>query len=195
MGRTKQFTREQVLDYAMHEFWRRGYSATSMPMLETAMGISRQSLYDTFKSKRELYLEVLKYYHETVIKVNFSRIESAASPKQGILDYFRMRAKEALTTSEIKGCLVTNSIAELALHDLEVATQTNETLQYMNSVFKNALCRAQNLQEVKKNLDINQTANFLVNCAQGLFVMSKVATTKESVDGTVAQIESLLSNN
>ncbi len=195
MGRRKQFTREQVLDCAMQEFWRRGYSATSMPMLETAMGINRQSLYDTFKSKRELYLQVLKFYHETVIKVNFSRIESASSPKQGIIDYFRMRAKEALTNSDIKGCLVTNSIAELALHDKEVAAQTNTTLRYMNSVFKNALRRAQSMKEIKQNLDINATANFLVNCAQGLFVMSKMATTKESVDGTVTQIEVLLSSD
>ena len=124
-------------------------------MLETAMGINRQSLYDTFKSKRELYLQVLKFYHETVIKVNFSRIESASSPKQCIIDYFRMRAKEALTNSDIKGCLVTNSIAELALHDKEVAAQTNTTLRYMNSVFKNALRRAQSMKEIKQNLYIH----------------------------------------
>jgi TetR/AcrR family transcriptional repressor of nem operon len=179
----------------MQEFWRGGYSATSMPRLETAMGINRQSLYDTFNNKRELYLQVLKYYHENVIKPNFAKIESDQSPKQGIINYFQLRAKEALTSSEIKGCLVTNSIAELAMHDKEVADQTNVTLQYMKSVFERALVRAQDLNEIKRNLDVDATANFLVNCAQGLFIMSKMSTSKTSVEGTVAQIKIILGND
>ena len=195
VGRSRQFELDHVLECAMREFWRKGYSATSMPMLETAMGINRQSLYDTFKSKRDLHLRVLEYYHENVIKTNFSRIESASSPRQGIIIYFQMRAKEALTDSEIKGCLVTNSIAELALHDKEVAAQTNKTLQYMKSVFKHALGRGQKLDEIRQDMDIDDTANFLVNCAQGLFITSKMPTSIASVEGMVAQIKLILSSD
>ncbi len=176
----------------MREFWRKGYSATSMPKLEAAMGINRQSLYDTFKSKRGLFLQVLKYYHENIIKVNFAPIEESISPKQAICKYFRARAKEALTHSDIKGCLVTNSIAELAQHDDQVGLQTNITLQYMRSVFKDALERAKRSNEISKNLDVDETADFLVNNAQGLFVMSRMNPAKSSVDGVVTQIENLL---
>ena len=195
MGRSKQFEYDQVLDQAMQEFWRKGYSATSMPKLETAMGINRQSLYDTFKSKRNLFLEVLKYYHENVIKVNFAPIEKSSSPKQAICEYFRARAREALTHSEIKGCLVTNSIAELAQHDNQVSIQTNITLQYMRSIFKEALERAKSLNEISEKLDVDKTADFLVNNAQGLFVLSRMNLTKTSVDGVVSQIENLLAKS
>ena len=192
MGRNKQFELNQVLDYAMCEFWRKGYSATSIPRLEAEMGISRQSIYDTFKSKRDLFLTVLKYYHKNVIVKNFSLIENSSSPKSGICDYFRARAKDALNNSDIQGCLVTNSIAELAQHDNQVRTQVDITLQHMRCVFRNALSRAQNINEISNQLDIDSTADFLLNNAQGLFVLSRMNMDKSSVNGIVLQIESLL---
>lgn len=192
MGRNKQFELNQVLDCAMHEFWRKGYSATSIPKLETEMGISRQSLYDTFKSKRSLFLRVLKHYHETVIVKNFSLIENASSAKVGICEYFQARAKDALNDSDIKGCLVTNSIAELAQHDNQVRAQTKITLEHMRSVFRNTLTRAQSNNEISNQLDVDATADFLLNNSQGLFVISRMSIDKASVDGIVFQIESLL---
>ncbi len=192
MGRNKQFELNQVLDCAMREFWRKGYRATSIPTLEAQMGISRQSLYNTFKSKRELFLRALRYYHGIIIVKNFSYIENSSSPKNGICEYFRARAKDALNHSGIKGCLVTNSIAELAQHDNQVRAQTTITLQHMRSVFKSALARAQSSNEISGQLDINATADFLLNNSQGLFIMSRMNVDKTSVDGIVDQIESLL---
>lgn len=192
MGRNKQFELNQVLDCAMREFWRKGYSATSIPKLEAEMGISRQSLYDTFKSKRALFLRVLKFYHENIIVKNFLFIENSSSPKDGICKYFRARAKDALNNSDVQGCLVTNSIAELAQHDNQVRTQVNITLQHMRSVFRDALARAQNMNEISNQLDIDSTADFLLNNSQGLFVMSRMNVDKTSVNGIVLQIENLL---
>ena len=192
MGRSKQFTQQQVLDSAMREFWIRGYYATSIPKLENAMGISRQSIYDSFKSKRALFLQVLKYYQQNVIEKNLSHIEHAVSPKQAICEYFEDRAEDALKSDVIKGCLLTNSIAELAQHDKEVRDQTNVTLAYMRKIFQQAIVKAKSLNEISNSLDVESTADFLVNSAQGLFILSRMNATKSSVNGVVIQIEKLL---
>ncbi|HKJ23740.1 MAG TPA: helix-turn-helix domain-containing protein, partial [Myxococcota bacterium] len=42
----------------MELFWLRGYDGAGISELLGAMGISRQSLYDTFGSKRELFIRV-----------------------------------------------------------------------------------------------------------------------------------------
>ncbi len=192
MGRAKKFELEQVLEFAMQEFWRKGYSATSIPKLEAAMGVNRQSLYDTFKSKRNLFLKVLEHYHNNVIVKNFSSIEKSSTPKHAICEYFRERASEALTDSDIKGCLVTNTIAELALHDKQVCELTNNTLNHMRSIFRNALLQAKSKNEVSSDLNVDETADFLVNNAQGLFVISRMNVTKDAVESVVNNIENLL---
>lgn len=192
MGRKKQFMYEDALDGAMREFWTRGYHATSIPKLESAMGISRQSIYDSFKSKRALFLQVLKYYQKNVIEKNLSHIEQAESPKHAICEYFAARAEDALNSNVIKGCLLTNSIAELAQHDKAVRDQTNSTLAYMKNVFKRAIAKSKNLNEISEELDTESAADFLVNSAQGLFILSRMNATRSSVNGVVEQIESLL---
>ncbi len=195
MGRTKQFVYQDALDGAMREFWLKGYHATSIPKLESAMGISRQSIYDSFKSKQALFLQVLKHYQIHVIEKNLSYIETADSPKQAICDYFIARAEDALNDNVIKGCLLTNSIAELAQHDKAVREQTNKTLAYMRKVFHDAINKAKHLNEISNNLDTDSTADFLVNSAQGLFILSRMNATKSSVNGVVKQIENLLTKN
>ncbi|ADV84368.1 TetR/AcrR family transcriptional regulator [Terriglobus saanensis] len=62
MARTKEFDQEEALDAAMHLFWEHGYEATSIQELVEATGVQRQSLYDTFGSKHELFLQSLMRY-------------------------------------------------------------------------------------------------------------------------------------
>jgi len=63
MARPKEFERESALASAKKVFWRQGYNGTTTDDLRLAMGIGRQSFYDTFKSKREVFLEVLDRYN------------------------------------------------------------------------------------------------------------------------------------
>ena len=62
MARPKEFDREAALDEAMDLFWTHGYEPTSMSDLQRSMGIGRQSLYDTFGGKREIFRESLDRY-------------------------------------------------------------------------------------------------------------------------------------
>ena len=57
MPRHKEFDREEVVLKAMMVFWNKGYEASSMQDLVDRMKINRFSLYETFKSKHELFLE------------------------------------------------------------------------------------------------------------------------------------------
>lgn len=55
MARPKEFDAEQALDAAIGVFREHGYEGSSAQMLIDAMGIGRQSLYDTFGDKWQLY--------------------------------------------------------------------------------------------------------------------------------------------
>src|SRR6266478_5646293 len=64
MPRKKGFDPERALAKAMGVFWRLGYESASTETLMKAMGIARQSLYDTFGDKRALYLKALAFYRD-----------------------------------------------------------------------------------------------------------------------------------
>ncbi len=61
MARPKEFDRDKALESALATFRKNGFGATTTDDLRLAMGIGRQSFYDTFKGKREIYLEALPW--------------------------------------------------------------------------------------------------------------------------------------
>jgi TetR/AcrR family transcriptional repressor of nem operon len=64
VARTREFDEDQVLDAALQTFRRKGYEATTLPDLLEATGLARQSLYNAFGDKRELFLTSLRRYAE-----------------------------------------------------------------------------------------------------------------------------------
>ena len=64
-GRPRKFDRDKVLDRAVTTFWTKGYSGASLDDLTESMGINRPSLYATFTSKHDLFMEVIDRYAET----------------------------------------------------------------------------------------------------------------------------------
>ncbi len=190
--RTKAFDTNEVLDKAVHLFWANGYEATSIPALESKMGIKRQSLYNTFGNKHRLFLSSLQHYHEHVIVTNFATLLTATSPKKAIHDYFNQRIDDLDNPNIINGCLVTNSLAELGLIDEDVKKQTRKTLEYMEGVFYKTIVRAQQLGEIDASKNADLMATQLLNNAQGLFVMSKSGIPREKLKQLVKQFLTIL---
>ncbi|MFQ8213657.1 TetR/AcrR family transcriptional regulator [Klebsiella pneumoniae] len=66
MGRPRSFDTEAVLDSAAAEFRVHGFTNTSTEKLCEAAGVRRSSLYNTFTSKEELFVQALQRYAEVV---------------------------------------------------------------------------------------------------------------------------------
>ena len=62
MPRTEDFNREEVLGKAKGHLWLKGFNGTSMQDLVDVTGLNRSSIYNSFGSKMELYLQSLKKY-------------------------------------------------------------------------------------------------------------------------------------
>ena len=64
----------------------------------------------------------------------------------------------------------------------------------MKLVFENALARAKRSNEISSVLDIKAAASFLVTSAQGLFVISRLNPSKETVDAITQQVEKMFAH-
>src|SRR5215469_14540732 len=121
MARPKEFDRDEALKAALAVFRKHGFSATSTDDLRCAMGIGRQSLYDTFKGKKELYLEALRKYNSDRVYGYYEIFRKAESPLQAIEDMLLSVAFETPTERRL-ACLGVASICEFGTTDADVSS-------------------------------------------------------------------------
>lgn len=93
MGRSKEFDTTEVLHKAMEVFGHYGYEGTSLPELLKGLGIARQSLYDTYGTKRDLFILALKHYVNEKSNAAMKYLATSESAKQGIAYVFHEAAK------------------------------------------------------------------------------------------------------
>src|SRR3569623_2463758 len=84
MARPKLFDSEQALDAAIGVFREHGFEGTSADMLVNAMKIGRQSLYDTFGDKWQLYLTAVRRYAENETRAHLEALKSKPRAIAGI---------------------------------------------------------------------------------------------------------------
>ena len=156
------------------------------------MGIKRQSLYSTFQNKQALCERALAYYHQTVIVPNLSPLVTLKTPLKAIEAYFRARIDSVFDPSAIKGCLVTNSITERALFDKRMRALTAQSLDYMRTAFTSAVANARKLGEISRDKDPVIWGALLLNCAQGLFVLSRISPDRKTLTSSVNEVLRLL---
>src|SRR5579862_7350991 len=111
MARTKGFNPQRALAKAMGVFWRLGYENASTETLMKAMGIARQSLYDTFGDKRALYLKALAYYRDKTNGDAQRMLEAMPSVKEGFAKLLLGIASETRRQHE-RGCLLVSANLE-----------------------------------------------------------------------------------
>jgi AcrR family transcriptional regulator len=119
MARPREFDRDQALRQAMTVFWEHGYEATSTDDLLRAMGIGRQSMYDAFGDKHQLYLEALQLYETETGSELFGRVAAAPSPFVAICDQV-LSVAEGTPHDRSRGCFHVNATTELAPSDPDV---------------------------------------------------------------------------
>lgn len=173
MARPREFERDVVLDRAMQVFWSRGYEATSIRHLVERMGIQRGSLYDTFGAKRALFFAAIERYDRVVTAKLLAALDGTASGTEAIRGFFQLKVELALQPRRPRGCLVTNSAAELASRDRATTTRVGAVLTKIEAAFHRAVIRAQKAGEIDRARDARALARFLTSSAQGLSVMAK----------------------
>lgn len=186
MARPKAFDTDAALVRAMELFWEQGYAATSMEQLVKTMGISRQSLYDTFGDKHRLFLAAMDSYCTMLDDAMLSPLRAPDAGLQalhdvgmGIIDFLVRYPKR-------RACLMANTTLELAPHDAEIAVKVRAHMDNMAAAFRHALVNARARGEIAATSDPDALAKYLVGMAHGLMVMAKSGADRETLTGIMA---------
>ena len=180
-GRPREFDEEEVLEKAMQFFWLHGYHAVGLTELLAHMGIARQSLYDTFGNKRELFIRVIGHYRRTRLAEALALLERDGSPRENVKDvlrFFHRLAKD----QRCRGCLVANTLVEMTPHDEEIGELLQETLGLLEKGVRRGLRLAQKRGELPPERSARQLSRALINAIIGIAVMGKLGLAEAAID-------------
>ena len=144
MARPLEFDRSKAVNKALVLFWRKGYQASSLADLLSAMGIGRSSFYAAFTDKRTLFLECLDLFAARTVDV-VQRARSEMPPVDALQHFFERNfigvpgSGVAASASRHWGCMLVNTVLEMAGVDDELAARASRHLGEMQRVFQACL--------------------------------------------------------
>lgn len=178
MPRPREFDRDQVLEIAQALFRQKGYEATSTEDLRTAMGIGRQSFYDAFGSKRQIFVEVLRLYSSESIKQCTAALRRAQSPLAALSELLLSFSKDTPEQRAL-GCLGVAAICDFGLSDVEIAEISRSNQATLESVLEGLLGEARDAGELRASVSERAAARQLGATILGMKVLSRSGASAE----------------
>jgi TetR/AcrR family transcriptional regulator, transcriptional repressor for nem operon len=182
MARPKEFERDEALQQAIGVFAEHGFEGTSTETLLDGMGISRQSLYDTFGDKRRLYLECLQRYNADSIGAHIRALNAPSSPIAGIEHYLEQAVKAALADPS-PSCLGTSAVCEFGQSDSEVSRITDLSARPLLVALERRIAEAITAGEAPPDLSPREAAHFLLATLTGIKVAARGGASAKTLRG------------
>ncbi len=138
MARPLEFNQQQAVDKALLLFWRKGYQATSMSDLVDTMEISRSSFYSAFQDKRYLFLLCLDLFGERTCQV-LQKARTQMAAIDALQFFFERHLSGPRPQQASLGCMLVNTVLEMAGVDDELSDRASEHLVEMQNLFEDCL--------------------------------------------------------
>jgi TetR/AcrR family transcriptional repressor of nem operon len=152
LGRPKGFDEQNILFIAMGMFYKHGYNGSTSRSLQQATGLTAPSLYNSFGSKRNLFLTSLKLYIESTLNYMFVDL---ANGTRGIDDLEEMLDKLWIAIEAPErplGCFVLNTRGEFGTSEPDILALCDEFTTGQAGAIRGAFARAADLGEISSGM-------------------------------------------
>jgi AcrR family transcriptional regulator len=163
MARPKAFDETAALDAAIGVFREEGFAGSSAADLTRAMGIGRQSLYDTFGDKAQLYRAALARYTAQETEAHLAALSTGPRAIDGLeILLARVRAKAG------EACLAVGAVCEFGCTQPELTAMRAAGERALAAALVARLREAQGEGDVAADLDVREGAAFVLASLSGL---------------------------
>jgi len=176
-----------VLDQALELFRARGFKHTSFSDLTEELGVSRQSLYDTYGDKQALYQTALKRYLDRALDSIRRKLDDPAPVREimtGLLEGI-IAGSCSKGANGSPGCFMVNAMVELSPHDADTRAAAQTHAREIEGLFVSRFSLAQRKGELAKSKDPVALAHFFYHTILGIAVASRALGDKASLGQTV----------
>jgi TetR/AcrR family transcriptional repressor of nem operon len=154
----------------MDAFWAKGFEATSMSDLCCCTGLHKSSLYQAFGDKHTLFMNALKHYADAEFHETLAVLKESNTPFENLRAVANRVCEDA--TSE-KGCMMINTMVELAPHDPAVKAALQGFAQQRLRAVTELIAAAQEAGEISVKAEPAKLARQLMMTMAGGAAMVK----------------------
>jgi AcrR family transcriptional regulator len=172
MARPKSYKRQEVVVAAEQAFWTGGFLATGIDDLERATGLGRSSLYLAFGSKQALFQAAVAEYEDGFLTRMLAGVEGPDAGLGEAARFFADLAAFFRDPASRRGCLMVNSITELAHRDPEFTPVAIRMAARYHTAFSHALRGAVVQGDLDRGL-LDRRAKLLASNAHGVWVLAR----------------------
>ena len=186
MARPREFDTEALLDQAGLAFLEDGLQLTSMRHLEDLTGVKQVSLYNAFGSKEGLFLAAFDRYTERVAAAQRLHLDDRGL--DGIESFVKaiVSPDSPLPLAHF-GCLIVNTALVAGSAGPAIKSRVQVFRQEMHARFVGALTRAKSRHKLKRGLNVDQCAEFVLSAVWGIFVTIRLADDDQTVGQPAAR--------
>ena len=164
---------DEALDKAVRVFCERGYHATSVGDLTSAMELASGSVYKAFKDKRAVFLSAFDRYKAVRDQKLRTATGTTGNGRERIQKALTFYVKASQGAEGRQGCLVVGSATELAIDDAEVARRVAAALDRNEAFMADLIRQGQTDGSIPRHIDPDDTARLMVCLTQGMRVVGK----------------------
>ena len=180
-----EFDRPEVLNAALDVFITDGYEASSISKLLEAMELNRGSLYSSFGDKESLFREVMTTYVDSFEAMTARTLVGTSHPLQAIKAFFTGLFLHGETVRLEKGCLLFNTISELANTNKPLAKEARNHIFVIRELFCKRLQEAKDMGLIASGLDISAQADTLIATMAGLRLLGKMGVPHKQLEQVI----------
>jgi TetR/AcrR family transcriptional repressor of nem operon len=167
MPRPRSFDEADVVARAREAFAETGFAGTSLDTLLEATGLARQSLYNTFGGKKELFMRA--FLSDTAEALE--AVESVRHGSDSPISRIRAKLVEVAVThgaAQAPPSLFTRAAVELSAQDPDVASTVAAAFDTMRTHYAACIAEAQEAGEVDREADADSLGAFFCAVIEGM---------------------------
>ena len=183
MPKIETFNRDLVLTQATEVFQEKGYNATSMQDLVDATGLNRSSIYNSFVSKLDLFLDCLKSYESKFNRDTSKVLLKAKNPLHAIELIFELYINVISADKYDKGCLIGNCKAEMANQEKVITSFLENNQNNMLLFLEDLIVKGQDENLINTKQNSKDYALYLFSSLQGFRMTGILITERTQLKG------------
>lgn len=191
-GRPLKYDSDEALDSAIHIFWLKGLTATSLDELSVAMKMNRPSIYNAFGNKESVYRKALARFVEKLSDQLETILFSEADLNKAIKLFYSAALDTYFSNSEPLGCFVICTATVEVTRSAEIKSDLNLVINMVDAVLEKRLLQAKKQGNWIKDGKPNNVAKLLHATLQSLAIRARSGESRVSLNEMYSNVVDML---